>query len=61
MSQTFSDRSLTHPRFTDQDRIVLCTTAQDLQNTADLVITTDHGIELAASGTFVQVDSVFTQ
>ena len=61
MCQTFGDSGLTHPWLTDQDRVVLCTTAQNLQYTTDFIVTANHRVEFTATGTFVQVDSVFAQ
>ena len=60
MGQPLSDSSLTYTRLTDQDRIVLRTAAQDLQDTADLLVTSDHGVQFTATGTLVQIDGVFS-
>ena len=61
MCKTFGNRRLTNPRFANQDRIVFRTATQDLKYTADFVVTPDHRVQLAATGTFVQVDCIFTQ
>ena len=61
MCKTFGDRRLTDTRFANQDRVVFRTAAQDLKYTADFVVSADHRVQLAATGTFVQVDCIFTQ
>ena len=48
LSETFDDGGLPHTRLTDQHRIVLRTSGQDLDNTADLFVSSDDRIELPA-------------
>ena len=60
-SQAFHDGGLTRTWFTDQNGVVLCTTAQDLQEPTDLIITTDHGVKFALTGEIDQVLRVFLQ
>ena len=59
--QSFSDGRLTDARFTDQDRVVLRPPTQDLEHASDLLIASDHGVELTRPRAFVQVDGVFAQ
>ena len=61
MGQTLHDGGLTGSRLTNQDRVVLCTTAQYLKHTADFLVTTDDRVQLAAPGCVYQVDGVFRQ
>ena len=61
MSKPLGNRRLTNTRFTNQNRVVFRTTTQDLKYTANFVVTTDHRIQLAATGTFVQIDRIFPQ
>ena len=61
LSQSFYDCCLTCTRFTNQDRIVFGTTAQDLQYTTDFFITTDYRVQLAVTCSFYQVDSIFAE
>src|SRR6202000_591024 len=45
----------------DQDGIVLGATLQHLNGAADLIVASDHRIELALSGALGQVDAVLLQ
>ena len=59
--QTFHDGGLTRTGFADQDRVVLRTTREDLQQTADLIVTSDHRIEFALTRQIDQVLGVLLQ
>ena len=61
LRQALDDRSLAHARLADQHRVVLGTTLQDLNGTADLVVTADHWVKLARARTLGQVEAVFCQ
>src|SRR5689334_2736296 len=57
MRQTFGDRGLADARLTDEGRIVLLTTRQDLDDPLDLLLAADHRVELAGAGELGQVDA----
>ena len=50
MGQTLHDGSLASARLTDEHGIVLGASGQNLQDAADLLVATDHGIEFALAG-----------
>ena len=50
MGQTLHDGSLAGARLTDEHGIVLGASGQNLQDTANLLVTTDHGVEFALAG-----------
>ena len=60
-SQAFHDGGLTRTWFTDQNGVVLCTTAQDLQEPTDLIITTDHRVKFALTGEIDEVLRILLQ
>ena len=53
--QTLNDSGLTCTRFTNQNRVVLCSTTQNLQQPSDLIITTNHWVELTLACEVYQV------
>ena len=59
--QPLGNRRLTDTRLANQDRVVLRTAAQNLEDTADFLVAADDRVEFSAPGTLVQVDSVFVQ
>ena len=59
--ETFDDGGLTSTRLTYKDRIVLSTTGEDLQQTTDLIITSDNGVELTLTGKVNEILGVFLQ
>ncbi len=61
MRQTFGDSGLADTRFADQNRVVLRSAAKDLQNTSDLVISTDNGIQFAFLRPLAEVDCELLQ
>ncbi len=58
---SFDDGRLAHARLADQHRVVLGTTLQHLNGPADLVIATDHRIELAIGRALGEVQGVLAQ
>ena len=61
LRQAFDNRGLAHARLADQHRIVLGAAGQDLNGAANLVIATDHRVELALLGARGQINGVFFQ
>jgi hypothetical protein len=61
LGEPFDDRRLTDAGFTDQHRIVLGATLQNLDGSADFVVSTDHRIELAVFGPLREIDRVFLE
>ena len=61
VSQALGYGRLAHPRPTDKDRIVLGASRENLQHSPDLVIATDHGIQLAIASTLTEIDGIFLQ
>ena len=61
LRQAFDDGGLADAGFADQHGIVLGAALQDLDGAADLVVATDHRIELALAGTLGQVHRVLGQ
>ena len=55
LCQSFHDGTLTYTRLTDQDGVVLLPSAQDLNDTLDLFLSTYAGIELSVEGCLCQV------
>ena len=61
LGETFHNGGLTGTRLTNQNRVVLGASAQDLEHTADFLIATYHRVELSVSGSFYQVDGILAQ
>ncbi len=61
LRQALGNGGLAHTRFADQHRVVLGAPLQDLNGATNLVITSDHRVELALFGTLGQVDGVLVQ
>ena len=61
VGQTLHDSGLTRTRFANQDRVVLGASAQNLQHTANLFISANHRVELAAMCCLIQVDGIFVE
>ena len=53
--------SLAHARLTDEDRVVLGASAQDLQHPTNLIISSDDGVEFALLRTLAEVDCKLLQ
>ena len=61
LGQSLHNGCFAHTGFTDQAGIVFGPSAQDLNNTADLGLTTDHRIQFTGSGHTGQIAAVFVQ
>ena len=61
LRQAFDDGGLADAGLADEHRIVLGAALQDLDGAADLVVASDHRIELALGRALGQVDAVFLQ
>lgn len=61
LGETFDNGRLTNPGFTDQDRVVLGPPVEDFDDPLDLVVPTDHGVDLALPGHVGEVDPVLTE
>ena len=59
--QTFCDSRLTDTRLPDEDGVILRTTGEDLQDATDLIVTTNDRVELTATSTLAEVDSVLAE
>ena len=59
--KAFDDGGLTRTGFANQDRIVLGTTTQDLEQTTNLVITANDGVELTLAGKVDEVLGILLQ
>ena len=59
--KTFGYRSFSCTRLTYEYRVVLCPSAENLQHTPYLVVTSDDGVQLAASRLLVQVYRILLQ
>ena len=61
MGQSFYDGCLTCTWLTNQNRVVLCAARENLQHTANLVITADDGVELTLTGQVNKVLGIFLE
>ena len=61
LGQALDDGGLADAGFADQHRVVLGPPLQDLDGPADLVVATDHRVELAFLGALGHVDGVLVQ
>jgi len=61
LGQPLDDGGLAHARLTNQYRVVLGPPLQHLNGAADLVVTTDHRVELAVLGALGHVHGVFVE
>ena len=61
LGKTLDDRRLAHARLTQQNRVVLLASRQDLDYPLDLVLATDHRVELVLSSQLGQVASKAVQ
>src|SRR5690606_35262822 len=61
LGQAFDDGGLTDTRLADQDRVVLRATLQDLHRATNLVVTSDHRIELALRRALREIDGVLLE
>ena len=60
-SESLGDGCFADARFTDKNRVVLGAATQDLEDTTDFIVTPDHGIQLAAPCTLIQIDGVLLE
>ena len=61
VSETLGDGGLSHTRLTDQTGVVLGAAAENLEHAAYLLVSADHGVELARAGAFVEIDGILRQ
>ena len=61
LSQPFHNCGLTNARFTDENRIVLGSTGQHLDHTANLAITANHRIQFSLASHLSEVTTVLLQ
>jgi len=61
LRQALDDGGLAHAGLADQHRVVLAAPLQHLDGTADLVVTADHGVELALARALGEVQRVLLQ
>ena len=61
LGQPLGNRRLADPRLADQDRVVLRSAAEDLDDAPDLLVSTDDRVELAVAGSIGQVPAVLGQ
>ena len=61
LRQPLDNRSLAGSWLTNKNRIILSATAQNLQHTADFVISSNDWVEFALAGTLIQVDGILAQ
>ena len=59
--QSFDDGGLTRTRLTNQNRVVLRTTRQDLQHATNLVVTSDDRVELTLTSQVDQILGILLQ
>ena len=59
--EPFRDGGLADARFADQHGVVLGAARKHLHAATDLLVPTDHGIDLSGRGPFVQVDRVLLE
>ena len=59
--EAFHDGGLTRTGFTDENRVVLRSAAQNLQHTADFLITADDRVKLAVAGILNEVASILLE
>ena len=59
--QALDDRGLADARLADQHRVVLGAALQDLHHAPDLLVASDHRVELALLGALGEVDGVLLQ
>ena len=59
LGEPFGDGCLADAGLSDQDRVVLASARQDLDDAAYFLVATDHGIQLSATGNFREIPAVF--
>jgi len=61
LRQPLRDRRLAHARLTDQARIVLGASGEDLDHAADFFVPADDGVQLALAGQVSEITAVFRE
>ncbi len=61
LRKTLDDGRLSHPRLADEHRIVLGSSLQHLHRAADLVVASDHRVQLSLLGARREVYRIFVQ
>ena len=61
LCQSFHHCSFTNPRLTDEHRIILRSSAQNLDGMTNLCVTADDRVQLSLSGHFHQIPAVLVQ
>ena len=61
MRQSFYNRGFTHPRLSNQNRVVFGTARQNVQYPANFLLPPDNRIKFAVSGAFIEVYGIFVQ
>lgn len=61
MGETLGDGGLACAWLADEHRVVLSAAAENLEHAAYLLVSADHGVELARAGAFVEVDGILRQ
>ena len=61
LGEPFNDGGLTDARFTDENRVILRASRQDLNDAPDLVVAPDDGIELAFARNLGEIATVLRQ
>src|SRR6266702_5155058 len=61
LREAFDDRGLAHAGLADQHRVVLGASLQDLDHAADLVVASDHRVELARARSLGEIERVFLE
>ena len=59
--KAFHNRGFAHARFAGEDRIVLATAHQDINDLPDFLVPAKHGINLAAPRIFSEIGSVLVE
>ena len=59
--QTFDDCGLTDARLANENRVILRATGEHLDDSSDLLVASDHWVDLAFAGTRSQVGGVLLQ
>src|SRR6187397_566724 len=61
LGQTFNDGRFADTRLTDEDRIILCSTRQYLDDTPDFLVSADHRIKFSLAGKVREVAGITLQ
>mmetsp|Transcript_27288 Transcript_27288/g.63858 ORF Transcript_27288/g.63858 Transcript_27288/m.63858 type:complete len:216 (-) Transcript_27288:415-1062(-) len=61
LGQPLGNGRLAYARFTDKDRIILCSSSQYLQCPADFIVSTDDRVQFSLLGHLGEIDAVLLQ